>query len=136
MYQVLEPRPSNIMSSTTEDPTVKLQDPTTVIYNVLEKLVPAALEPPPPIYHLPDEPNPIREESTLPSNEISTDTEAPPIPPFCLQDLPTPIHHVLEKTRGYPTVEISTDDGGSTHSSILSARLTYPYTSCTSGTLQ
>ena len=86
MYQVLEsiPLPPNKISGSTEDPTATQQDTSTVMYSVPDKSAPASLEDPPPIYHVPDKPNPIQEDSTLHSNEISTDAEAPPIPPFCV----------------------------------------------------
>ena len=73
---------------------------------ILEKPVAGSLEEPAPIYHVPDKPNPIQEVSSVPSNRISTDPGAPPIPPFCLQD---PIH-VPEKPV-VPSNRISTDAG-------------------------
>ena len=112
MYQVLEniPLPSNKISGSTKDPTATPQDTSTVIYSVpeksapiLEKPVAASLEEPAHIYHVPDKPNPIQEESSVPSNRISG---APPIPPFCLQDL----IHVPEKPV-VPSDRISTDAG-------------------------
>ena len=115
MYQVLEniPLPSNKISGSTEDPTATPQDTSTVIYSVAEKSAPilekpvaASLEEPAPIYHVPDKPNPIQEVSSVPSNRISIDPGAPPIPPFCLQD---PIH-VPEKPV-VPSNRISTDAG-------------------------
>ena len=61
------------------------------------------------IYHVPDKPNPIQEELSVPSNRISIDPGAPPIPPFCLQDLLIPVH-VPEKPV-VPSNRISTDAG-------------------------
>ena len=75
MYQVLEniPLPSNKISGSTKDPTATQQDTSTVIYSVpeksasiLEKPVPASLEEPAPIYHVPDKPNLIRECGSTP----------------------------------------------------------------------